>query len=244
MKKIIVTGASSGIGKEVCIQALNEGFEVIGIARDFSKCEINHPHFQTYLFDLSNLKNLPKFLKELTSKEGDIEGLVLNAGQGLFGYLEQLSCLEIQSLINLNLTSQIYLAKAFVPHMKKRGSGTLIFMGSEAALEGKAQGSVYCASKFAIRGFSQALRKECAKSGIQVSLINPGMVETPFFDSLHFTHGHHEENYCTPEDVANCVLMQLKVRPSLVFEEINLKPLKPQIAQKKESNALIHEPST
>ena len=62
-------------------------------------------------------------------------------------------------------------------------------MGSEAALAGTAQGSLYCAAKFALRGLAQALRAECARAGIRVTLVNPGMVQSPFFDELDFRPG-------------------------------------------------------
>ena len=65
--------------------------------------------------------------------------------------------------------------------MKKIGKGDVIFIGSEAALNGSRKGTIYCASKFALRGFAQALRDECSKSSIRVTIINPGMVKTGFF---------------------------------------------------------------
>lgn len=231
--KILITGASSGIGEEIAKQALKMGHHVIALARDFSKCKIQSELFKTYSIDLSDIKSLPENLTKILKKEGDIDALVLNAGKGLFGYIEQLAYEDISELINLNFVSATYVVKTFLPQMKKRKSGTLIFIGSEAALSGKTNGSIYCASKFAIRGFSQSLRKECLKSGVRVSLINPGMVDTPFFKSLHFEPAPLPENYCHPEEVAHLVLEQIQARDALVYEEINLSPLKPQISVKK-----------
>jgi short-subunit dehydrogenase len=94
--------------------------------------------------------------------------------------------------MNLNFVSQSFLAKEFLPALKRKALADLIFIGSEAALAGSRKGSIYCASKFALRGFSQSLRDECAKSSVRVSLINPGMVKTDFFQSLTFEPG--EEN--------------------------------------------------
>ena len=90
---------------------------------------------------------------------------------------------------------------------------------------GTRQGSIYCASKFAIRGFSQALREECGKSNVRVTLINPGAVRTPFFDELHFEPGAAQENAIEPEDIAEVLLTVLQARPGTVFDEINLSPL-------------------
>lgn len=231
--KILITGASSGIGEEIAKQAIEQGHQVIALARDFSKSQINSPLFKIYSIDLSDLKTLPEKLVEISDNEGEIDALVLNAGRGLFGHLEQIAYEEISNLMNLNFVSAAYVAKAFIPQMKKRKKGTLIFIGSEAALSGKTNGSIYCASKFALRGFAQSLRKECLKSGVRVSLINPGMVNTPFFKPLHFEPAHLPENYCQPKEVAHLVLDQIQARDALVYEEINLSPLKPQIAVKK-----------
>ena len=227
--KILISGASSGIGEKTAQKCLEKGFEVVGLARDFTKCMIKHPLFSSYSIDLSDLNSLPQKLKEIVSLHPDVDSVVLSAGRGLFGYLEQLSHSDVQSLMDLNFTSAVFLTKAFLPLMKQKKKGSLIFIGSEAALQGKTQGSIYCASKFALRGFSQALRKECAKGGVSVCLINPGMVKTPFFDPLHFCHGEREENYCTPEEVAEVILNQITARKSLVFDEINLSPIKHQI---------------
>ena len=99
-------------------------------------------------------------------------------------------------------------------------------MGSEAGLRGSRRGSVYCASKFALRGFAQALREECAASGIRVTIINPGMVLTPFFDDLDFGPGPEPANYVLPEDIADLVTSILSTRSGTVFDEVDVSPLK------------------
>ena len=99
-------------------------------------------------------------------------------------------------------------------------------MGSEAALAGTAQGSLYCAAKFALRGLAQALRAECARAGIRVTLVNPGMVQSPFFDELDFRPGPASDNYILPEDVAEVIVQALTARDGTVLDEINLSPQK------------------
>ena len=99
-------------------------------------------------------------------------------------------------------------------------------MGSEAALTGTAQGSLYCAAKFALRGLAQALRAECARAGIRVTLVNPGMVQSPFFDELDFRPGPEPDNYILPEDVAEVIVQALTARDGTVLDEINLSPQK------------------
>ena len=153
--------------------------------------------------------------------------------------LEQFSYEQIRALIDLNFTSHVFVARAFLPVLKKVGRGHLVFMGSEAALAGTAQGSLYCAAKFALRGLTQALRAECARAGIRVTLVNPGMVQSPFFDALDFRPGPAPDNYILPEDVAEVVVQALTVRNGTVLDEINLSPQKKVIefgALNKKSN--------
>ena len=145
---------------------------------------------------------------------------------GRFGTLEQFSYEQIRSLIDLNLTSHVFVARAFLPSLKKAGRGHLIFMGSEAALTGTAQGSLYCAAKFALRGLAQALRAECARTSVRVTLVNPGMVQSPFFDELDFRPGPDPDNYILPEDVAEVIVQALTARDGTVLDEINLSPQK------------------
>ena len=101
-----------------------------------------------------------------------------------------------------------------------------MFIGSEGALVGGVEGSVYCASKFALRGFAQSLQKECAKSGVRVVLINPGMVDTPFYDQAHFGCGEGDLEHLTASDVADAVCFSLAGDRRRVIPELNLSPLK------------------
>ena len=225
-KTILVTGASSGIGRAITTLLLDRGYRVTGLARDFSKFPCHDKHFSAVSMDLSNLDSLPGQLEDLIRKEPVIDGLICCAGSGRFGSLEEFSCTQIRSLLDLNLTSQICLVRTLLPGMKQRGSGTIIFMGSEAALAGGKRGAIYSAAKFGLRGLSQALRQECAASGIRISIINPGMVKTEFFEALDFRPGEAADNYILPEDVARAALLILEARKGTVFDEINLSPQK------------------
>lgn len=225
-KKILISGASSGIGSATAERLLHDGHRVIGIARDFSKFQCDEQHFTPLKIDLSDLDTLPQQLQTIAKEHPDIDAIICCAGRGLFGSLEEFSYQQMRELIELNFTSQAYITRALLPTLKQRGAGKLIFIGSEAALRGSRKGSIYCASKFALRGLAQALRDECSKSGVAVSIINPGMVKTAFFEQLTFTHGGEEENYLLPEDVADAIALIVNARNSSVLDEINLSPLK------------------
>lgn len=225
-RTILVTGASSGIGHAITTLLLRRGYRVIGLARDFSKAAFDSENFVAVAIDLSRLDELAARLETLIQKEPAIDGIICCAGSGRFGSLEEFSHTQIRALIELNLTSPIYLARTLIPGMKQRASGDIIFMGSEAARTGGKRGAVYSAAKFGLRGLAQSLRQECAASGVRVSIVNPGMVKTAFFDELDFQPGDAPDNYILPEDVALAVLAILETRTGTVFDEINLSPQK------------------
>ena len=237
-KTAVISGASSGIGRAVCEALLKKGYRVVGLARNFARFPCRHPEFTAHPIDLSDLVALPARLKKLAESWADAEALICCVGRGHFGHLEEFSYGQIRELIDLNFTAQAYLVRAFLPHMKRAGRGDLLFMGSEAATRGSRRGSVYCASKFALRGFAQALREECATSGIRVSIINPGMVLTPFFQDLDFGPGPEPANYILPEDIADLVTTILSARSGTVFDEVNLSPLKRVIEFRKRNEGM------
>ena len=223
---VIVTGASSGSGLAMTEHLLEAGYRVLGIARDFSDSPIKNERFDSIELDLADLDGLPAALKKIISNiDQPVRALVNNAGLGKMGYLEQLSVDDIRLVMDTNFMSHAIVTKSFLPLLKRQGELVdIIFTGSEAALKGSSQGSVYCASKFAIRGFAQALREECAKSSVRITLINPGAVRTPFFDDLHFEPGAAEENAIQPSDIGQLLMTVLNTRPGTVIDEINLSP--------------------
>ncbi len=225
-KKIIVTGASSGIGRAISEALLAQDYAVLGIARDFSKFQPDNSHFTAISLDLAALDALPAALLALSKQHPDIHGLICCAGTGRFGSLEEFSFDQIRQLIDINLSSQIFITQTFLPLLKANKAGNIIFIGSEAALQGGKRGAVYSATKFAIRGLAQALRHEASGANVHISIINPGMVRTAFFDQLNFAPGDKADNAILAEDVADTVMTILTMRAGTVIDEINLSPLK------------------
>ncbi|MBW6453015.1 MAG: SDR family NAD(P)-dependent oxidoreductase, partial [Methyloprofundus sp.] len=204
-RTVLITGASSGIGRACARTLLEQGHEVIGVSRNCLQFTQTHPHFSSAPIDFSDLTTLPDKIKQLSKQYPAIDSIVFSAGKGQFSSLEEFSFGQIQEIMNLNFVSQSFLAKGFLPALKRKPCADLIFIGSEAALAGSRKGSIYCASKFALRGFSQALRDECAKSSVRVSLINPGMVKTDFFNTLSFAPGAQASQHLLAKDVADAV---------------------------------------
>ncbi|MFA5983744.1 MAG: SDR family oxidoreductase [Methylococcaceae bacterium] len=229
----LITGASSGIGRAIARLLLQQGHQVIGLSRDISQFVKPMPGFTAIQVELGNLTTLPAQLEAIKKNFPALDTLILAAGYGQFGMLEQFSYGQIELLFSVNFTSQAFIARALLPLLKRNSHSDVIFMGSEAALKGSRKGAIYCASKFAIRGFAQALREECSKSGVRVCLINPGMVKTEFFEQLDFAPGEDPSNFLLPEEVAQAIDYVLKSSPSMTIDELNLNPLNKVIRFKK-----------
>lgn len=232
-RTILVTGASSGIGRAIARQLLHQGHHVLGVSRDSGKFIRHMANFSPVQLDLSRLNDIPQKIRELELAFPDIDTVIFCAGRGQFGSVEEFSYAQIEDLMTVNFTSQAFLVKALLPALKRKNHGDLIFIGSEAALKGSRKGALYCAAKFALRGFTQALREDCGKSNVRVCLINPGMVKTAFFDHLSFEPGDHQSNFIEPEDVAEAVSYVLHSRAQIVLDEINLSPLNKVVKFKK-----------
>ena len=232
-RTVLMTGASSGIGRKIAELLLMQGHVVIGLSRDCHQFTTYHPNFISENISLEDLTSLPEKIKTLVTKYVEIDTIVFAAGYGRFCSLEEFSFTQIEALMNVNFTSQVFLTRAFLPQLKQKKRADLVYIGSEAALQGSQKGTIYCASKFALRGFTQALRQECSKSHLKVSLINPGMVQTAFFDQLNFEAGPKPEQHLHPNDVAKAVNFVLNSEPYCVIDELNLSPLQRVVHFKK-----------
>ena len=232
-RTILVTGASSGIGRAIARSLLQQGHQVLGLSRDCTKFILPMDGFTPVQLDLSRLNDIPQKMRELEQVFPELDAVIFCAGKGRFGSVEEFSYTQIEDLMTLNFTSQAFMVKALLPALKRKGQSDLIFIGSEAALKGSRKGALYCASKFALRGFTQSLREECGKSNVRVCLINPGMVKTAFFESLSFEPGNESSNFIAPEDVAEAVSYVLNSSTQIVIDEINLSPLNKVVKFKK-----------
>jgi 3-hydroxy acid dehydrogenase / malonic semialdehyde reductase len=222
-KTALVTGSSSGIGLAIAQTLLKQSCRVIGIARDHSKTDIEDPLFTAYDQDLSNLKHSESLIKSLC-KEHTINIFVHCAGEGLFGSIEQFSIQQIDHNIRTNLTSALLLAHYLVPRMRKLPSSHILVIGSESGISAGKKGALYSSAKFGLRGLTLSLREDCARDGICVTLINPGMVDSPFFSKQNFRPGSDPSNSISTQDIADCVLHVLNSDSGIVYDEINLTP--------------------
>lgn len=237
MLNYLITGATSGIGKGICLRLLSQGNRVIALGRDFTKLKTESKKYTQNLIEVpcefSDLGSLPEKFKSLGQQYDKIDGLICCAGIGQFGSLEEFSFSDIDKLMDVNFKSHVYLIKSLIPAMKKNKQGKLIFLGSESGLQGGRYGAIYCASKFALRGFAQSLRHECSRSNIQVTTINPGLVRTPFFDDLDFEPGSEVNHALSVDDVVESIMQVILMPNKSNIDEINLSPMQNVVIKKK-----------
>jgi len=139
---------------------------------------------------------------------------------------------DFRRLVDTNLVSTLFLVKHFLPRMKQNGGGDIVLMGSESSLNGAKAGAVYCATKFAIRGLAQSLRADCSTANIRVILVNPGPVESSFFDELNFEPQEGDEFVIPTESVAKAIVSALNQPRSVVVDEVNIQPIKRSFKKK------------
>ncbi len=223
IRRALITGSSSGIGLAIARQLLAQGYEVTGISRRGQVEALEHDNFCGESIDLANTGAVESGLKTILETR-EFDCFIHAAGQGHFGSIEQFSVAQIEESIRVNLVSGMLICRSLLPRMRKRGAGRIVFIGSESALQAGRKGALYSAAKFGLRGFCLALREDCANDGIQVSLVNPGMVRSPFFDNLSFAPGAAPENAIEVTDVAEAVLQILNTSTNIVIDEVNLSP--------------------
>ncbi len=189
-KVVIVTGASSGIGEATAREFAKQGAKIVLAARRVDKLQTLADEIATMKTgaetlvvqaDLSKLEDIQSMIAQTLEKFGHIDVLVNNAGFGRLDWLENLDPVkDIQAQIDVNVMGVLQTTRQVLPVMMKQRSGSIINMCSMAGLVGTPTYTIYAASKHAVHGFSEALRREVKPWGIDVSLIYPGGVVTEF----------------------------------------------------------------
>ena len=223
-KIAVVTGANKGIGLESVNQLLDKGALVYGICRN--GCSTKHPNYTCLTADVGNLEQVDAAFNIILEKHGSVDVLINNAGLGYFGFCEDISVAQWQELFNTNVTGIFYCTRRVLPGMKKAGTGHIVNIASIAGLEGYPQVSAYCATKFAVRGFSDSLYKEVRDFGVKVTCVYPGSVKTDFF--RHSENIKPHDNMLMPADVASQIVFALESPANYHPVNLEIRPLKPR----------------
>lgn len=230
-KIAIVTGASSGIGAEFSRKLVTHGATVYGLARNreslFQIQEELGDRFIPVKMDVTEYGFIENWVEKTFSDSHSPDILINNAGLGLFGAVDELPMKDWKMMIDVNLNGVFYLTRTIVPLMKESDTHShIINIASIAGLLGNPDLSGYNATKFAVRGFSEALFKELRYDKIKVTCMFPGSIATSFFENARGVDTH--PNMMQPGDVADTLIHILKTPDNMLINEITMRPLNPK----------------
>lgn len=189
---ILITGASSGIGKDAARRLLKEGHTVYAAARRVERMEdIRTEGAHIIKMDVCDDASMIEGVNTIISEQGRIDILINNAGYGSFGTLENVDLSEARRQFDVNVFGLARLCQLVIPHMRERHSGRIINVASMAGHFGEPRGDWYHSTKYAVVGLSECLRMELKEFGIKVILIEPGAIRS---DWSNIAMDHLEES--------------------------------------------------
>ncbi len=180
----LITGVSSGFGREMAGQLLAAGATVVGTVRSTAKVadliERYPDTFDCQLLDVTDVPAIHAVVENAWERHGRIDVVVSNAGYGLFGCAEELTDAQIDHIVATNLVGSIQVIKSALPHLRAQGGGRIIQMSTYGGQVAYAANSMYHATKFGIEGFCEAVAQEVAQFNIGVTIVEPGGARTEF----------------------------------------------------------------
>lgn len=232
-KIAVISGASSGLGA-ACAKALTaKGARVHGLGRNAEKLaavqkELGE-NFVPVELDITHQIAVTDWVKHTFSDAVFPSILINNAGAGYLKKLDELSLEQWHAMINTNLNGTFYLTSAIVPLMKQNPACCHVLnIGSILGKTTNSNSAAYSATKYGLQGFSEALFKELRGYGIKVTCVNPGSIDTHFFEDSGI---RPHSNMLQPEDIAALLAQILETPDNLLIDEITLRPLQPRQKQ-------------
>ena len=215
-KVALVTGSSSGIGFETSLALARNGYHTFATMRNLGKdekikqiIEKEDLSIEILELDVDNEESVNRVIKTVSGKKGRIDVLVNNAGYGMWGTVEDVSIDEFKEQFETNFFSIIRLIQKVAPIMRKQGSGNIVNISSVAGRIGFPVSPAYISSKFALEGLSESLRFELMPFGINVIIIEPGVIKTNFFDSMKMSEKSQQDS--TYKEITDKVISGVKM---------------------------------
>lgn len=219
MKTILITGAGSGLGRELALEYGKKDHFIILIGRDQAKlknvqAEIGR-NCVYFTCDIRDFEKVEQLITDIhyTYK---VDFLINNAGVGIFGELATLSYTDIDAMLDTNIKGTIYMTKACLPHLVQREQAKVMNIISTAGLRGKPNEQVYCASKFAVRGFTEGLLHELKNTSVSVVAVYMGGMATPFWEGS--THIKEPSKLRSAMEVAKEIIEQDNGQAEIIIE--------------------------
>ena len=210
MKTWLITGASSGLGRDMTQKLLARGDRVVAtVRRADAVADLHAAHrdqLRVAVLDLTDTAALRREIDMAFAALGRIDAVVSNAGYGLFGAAEELGDAQIERQLATNLTASIQLVRACLPHLRAQGGGRIVQVSSEGGQIAYPNFSLYHATKWGIEGFVEAVRQEVAPFGIDFLIVEPGPTGTNFGASLEVADAMDVYVGTTAGDVRQAIL--------------------------------------
>ena len=230
-KRALITGASSGIGRETALAFASSGIDVALVGRSAERLAAVENAVtkagvkaKTYVVDLANLSHAEENMRQIVLDFGNIDILINNAGMGYTAALSETPLSDWQQVIDLNLTSVFECIKGILPSMREQKRGTIINVASIAGKQPFANWGAYSVSKAGIIALSQALAQEERANGIRVTAVCPGAVNTEIWDTETVNADFDRSNMLTPQIVAQSILHTALLPKQAVVDELTLMP--------------------
>lgn len=230
-RRALITGASSGIGKATAMAFAKAGIHLALVSRSEAKlaavaAEVRQlgVEAKVYPLDLSQVDQVKSGITAIADDFGAIEMLVNNAGMGYTGNLADMPLTDWQQVMDLNLTSVFQCIQAILPGMRDRKRGMIINVASIAGHQAFPNWGAYCVSKFGLVALSKSLAAEERPHGIRVTVVSPGSVNTPIWDTDTVQADFDRSAMLTPEIVAESILHTALLPQQAVIEELILMP--------------------
>ncbi len=221
-KVAIVTGASKGIGLATVQALLARGAAVAGWARSAPE-NFTHDRFQFFECDVQDEHSITEAFTNTQRELGpEIHALVNNAGLGIMGEIDGFQTEDWKTMFDTNVFGTFLCTRAVLPQMKRQHAGHIVNVASLAGTAGTAGMAGYCATKFAVRGFSDSLFKEVRPAGIRVTCVMPGSVETYF--NGNEPGAQPDPHKMQPEAIADAIVHAIEAPDTTMISEIQLRP--------------------
>ncbi len=239
MKTVLITGASSGIGRATAVRLAREDVQLVLTARNLSSleevrevCEKEGRDVIVHALDVRDRAAVEEFSAALIHQGLEVDVLVNNAGLAVgMDEVKDGNPDDWDQMIDTNIKGLLYMTRAILPGMVARDRGHIVNIGSIAGTNAYARGAVYCATKAAVRFISDALRQEVVASGIRVTNIQPGMVETNFSrvrlkgDDAKAEKVYEGIEALSGEDVAEVIAYAILAPENVQISELTVMPM-------------------
>jgi short-subunit dehydrogenase len=205
LKSVIVTGAGTGLGRELALRYANEGYHLILVGRNLETLQEVKGRIHDSLIMVMDIRNKQDVDEKIgfIMKSYKVAGLINNAGIGYFGPFEKMMENEMEQMLQTNVLGTMYITQAVLPFISERSGSFVMNIISTAGLRGKVNEAAYVASKFAVRGFTESLQKEYEEQPVHISAVYMGGMNTPFWD--HSDHVKDPSGFRSPSEVAELI---------------------------------------